>query len=232
MSVYIISELCGQWGGSVERAEQMILQSKMGGANAVKVQLYDTYRMPGENRERWEYLSMTRGQFLRLKEYSDRLNIDFFASAFHEDRFEWILEADLEINKIASSLPVDNFDLCKKMVSRDLLTYCSLGKWDKKDFPFMEDNVKYFHCVSKYPHTKQEGHDLLPKSFDEKLIGYSDHTIGVDVCKEAVRRGSKIIEKHFTIDHNLQSDTEGAHSCSMNMKELMELRNFCEKYNV
>jgi len=33
---YIISELCGQWGGSVRRAEQMILQSKMGGADAVK----------------------------------------------------------------------------------------------------------------------------------------------------------------------------------------------------
>ena len=35
--IYIVSELCGQWGGSVERAEQMILQSKMGGASAVKV---------------------------------------------------------------------------------------------------------------------------------------------------------------------------------------------------
>ena len=57
--IYIISELCGQWGGSIRKAEQMILQSKMGGANAVKVQLYDTYRMEGENRELWEYLSMT-----------------------------------------------------------------------------------------------------------------------------------------------------------------------------
>ena len=71
MSVYIISELCGQWGGSVRRAEQMILQSKMGGADAVKVQLYDTYRMPGENREKWEYLSMNRDNFKRLKEFAD-----------------------------------------------------------------------------------------------------------------------------------------------------------------
>ena len=39
--VYIISELCGQWGGSIKRAEQMILQSKVGGADAVKVQLWD-----------------------------------------------------------------------------------------------------------------------------------------------------------------------------------------------
>ena len=78
MSTYIISELCGQWGGSVERAEQMILQSKMAGANAVKVQLWDTYRMLGDNRELWEYLSMTKEQFLRLKKFADKLNIDFF----------------------------------------------------------------------------------------------------------------------------------------------------------
>ena len=51
--VYIIAELCGQWGGSIRRAEQMILQCKMGGADAVKVQLWDTYRMPGDNRELW-----------------------------------------------------------------------------------------------------------------------------------------------------------------------------------
>ena len=89
--VYIISELCGQWGGSVERAEQMILQSKMAGANAVKVQLWDTYRMLGDNRELWEYLSMTKEQFLRLKEFADRLNIDFFASALLVLYFESIL---------------------------------------------------------------------------------------------------------------------------------------------
>ena len=230
--VYIISELCGQWGGSVQRAEQMILQSKLGGANAVKVQLYDTYRMPGENRERWEYLSMTKDQFLRLKEFSDRLNIDFFASAFHEDRFEWILEAGLKVNKIASSLLVDNFDLCKKMVDSGLLTYCSLGKWTKKEFPFEKENVKYIHCVAKYPHSAEEAIDLMPKEFGSPLVGHSDHSIGVEACKIAARRGVSVIEKHFTLDHNLQCKTEGAHACSMNLKQLIELRNFCEKVGI
>ena len=229
-NVYIISELCGQWGGSVRRAEQMILQSKMGGASAVKVQLYDTYRMPGENRERWEYLSMSKIQFLRLKEFADRLNIDFFASAFHEDRFEWILEAGIKVNKIASSLPVNNFDLCEKMVDSGLLTYCSLGKWNKENLPFEDGNVKYFHCVSKYPHTNQEALELMPSEFNERLVGYSDHTIGIDMCNTAINRGATIIEKHFTTDHHLQSKTEGAHSCSMSLEQLIELRKFCDKF--
>jgi len=227
--IYIISELCGQWGGSVERAEQMILQSKMAGANAVKVQLYDTYQMPGENRERWEYLSMTEEQFLRLKKFSESLNIDFFASAFHEDRFEWILKSDVKINKIASSLVRDQFGFCKKMIGKGLLTYCSLGNWEKEYLPFCENNVKYFHCVSKYPHTAEEALELMPENFSGRLVGYSDHTIGIEASKEAVKRGAQIIEKHFTIDHSLQCDTESAHICSMNYEELCELRNFCEK---
>jgi len=227
--VYIISELCGQWGGSVERAEQMILQSKLAGADAVKVQLYDTYRMPGENREVWEYLSMTRGQFLRLKRFSDNLNINFFASAFHPDRFSWILEAGIKVNKIASMLVDHDFELCQEMVNSGMATYCSLGAWSDDEYPFKGDNVKYFHCVSKYPHSLDEALDLMPTSFDDMLVGYSDHTDGIDACKEAIIRGATVIEKHFTIDKDLQSKTEGAHSCSMTMEELSELRLFCER---
>jgi len=226
---YIISELCGQWGGSVRRAEQMILQSKMGGADAVKVQLWDTYRMPGENREIWEYLSMNFDQFRRLKEFSDSLNIDFFASPFHSDRFEWIQELGLSTNKIASSLVDWDIDLCNKMINTGLETFVSLGCWDKNYLPFEQENVKYFHCVAKYPHTLDVALDLMPEQFEDRIVGYSDHVIGIDACVEAVRRGAKVIEKHFTTDKSLQSKSEGAHTCSMNYEELCTLRNEVDK---
>jgi sialic acid synthase SpsE len=227
-NVYIISELCGQWGGSTRRAEQMILQSKLAGADAVKVQLYDTYRMPGDNREIWDYLSMTKQQFLRLKSFADELHIDFFASAFHQDRFQWILDSNIKTNKIASMSLGHDFKLCQDMVETGMLTYCSLGGWDKEYYPFEDKNVKYFHCVSKYPHTAAEAMELLPEEFDDRLVGYSDHVIGIEACKEAVRRGARVIEKHFTTDKSLQCKTEGAHTCSMTMNELRELRNFCD----
>ena len=229
MSVYIISELCGQWGGSVRRAEQMILQSKLAGADAVKVQLYDTYRMPGENREIWEHLSMTKEQFLRLKSFADNLHIDFFASAFHRDRFQWILDAGIDINKIASMSLGHDFELCQEMVNTKIKTYCSLGGWDKEEYPFDSDNVEYFHCVSKYPHTLEEALELMPSEFDDRLVGDSDHVIGIEACKEAVLRGAKVIETHFTTDKKLQSKTEGAHTCSMVMNELRQLRDFCDR---
>lgn len=227
--VYIISELCGQWGGSVRRAEQMIMQSKIAGADAVKVQLWDTYRMPGDNRELWEYLTMSRRQFKRLYNFSKKHNIDFFASPFHNDRFDWIVKEKLKINKIASSMLEWDLELCKQMVDTGMKTYCSLGKWDKKEFPFDNNNVLYMHCYAKYPHSYDEALEKMPKQFDDKLVGYSDHSIGIDACVEAVVRGATVLEKHFTIDHDLQCKTESAHICSMDMQQLSELRNRVDK---
>ena len=68
----------------------------------------------------------------------------------------------------------------------------------------------------------------MPEAFNDKLVGYSDHTIGTAACKDAIKRGATVIEKHFTIDHSLQCDTESAHVCSMNYEELRDLRVFCD----
>ena len=219
---YIISELCGQWGGSMSRAKEMIDQSKTGGANAVKVQLWDTYKMPGENREKWEYLVMSKQQFFELKNYSQQVGIDFFASPFDSERFNWVLDADLKINKIASSLLEWNFDLCKSMVSSGLKTFCSLGKWNKDVAPFENKNVEYFHCLAEYPHSEQRAISQMPA----KLTGYSDHSIGIGACIEAASRGATLIEKHFTIDKTLPGPD---HQASMNPVELLNFINKIRK---
>ena len=221
---YIISELCGQWGGSISRAKQMIDQSKDGGANAVKVQLWDTYKMPGDNRQKWEYLMMSKDQFFELKKYADLIDIDFFASPFDVERFSWVTEAELKINKIASSLLEWDLNLCKTMVSSNLKSFCSLGKWNNKNLPFSNQNVEYFHCLAEYPHSEERAISMMP----EKLSGYSDHSIGIKACIEAVKRGAHYIEKHFTLDKGLQCETESAHSCSMDLSELRELSAFCK----
>jgi len=231
--VYIISELCGQWGGDIRRAEQMILQSKLAGADAVKVQLWDTYRMPGENREKWEYLHIDKKTLLRLKDFSNNLNIDFFASAFHFDRYEWLKDLGIKTNKIASITLTDKFKYLSDTMIDDShfdRNFISLGMWDKKDLPYeySEKNV-YFHCVPEYPHTLERAISLMPEKFEKSgIYGYSDHVTGIEACKEAIRRGARYIEKHFTIDRQLQCKTEAAHACSMDYTDLKELRTFCD----
>jgi sialic acid synthase SpsE len=229
-NIYIIAELCGQWGGSKQRIEQMIIQCKMAGADAVKIQLYDTFKMPGENRERWKYLNIDKEMLCNIVSFANRMNITLFASVFDEDRYQWTRDLGISIGKIASSLLISNFSLCQRIVKTYELVFCSLGKWERKEMPFDLDKVVYMHCVCEYPHVYNRAIELMPKKFESSLIGYSDHSVGVEAAMEAVKRGAIYIEKHFTTNHSLYSDTEKAHLCSMNYQQLIKLRNFCDLY--
>jgi len=86
------------------------------------------------------------------------------------------------------------------------------------------------HCICEYPHHYKRAMELMPIEFESPMEGYSDHCIGIEAAKEAVRRGAVYIEKHFTTNHNLECRTEGAHLCSMDYDELRNLRNFCDEY--
>ena len=70
----------------------------------------------------------------------------------------------------------------------------------------------------------------MPKEFskESRIVGYSDHTIGIDACKLAASKGATVIEKHFTLDKSHQKATESAHVCSMDWKELESLRKYCD----
>jgi hypothetical protein len=230
-SVYIIAELSNQFGGNLEKAEQMILQCKMAGASAVKIQLWDAYRrnFTQEQIIKKDYLSLSYDNFKKICKYANTLNIEIFASVFHKDRLKWICDENFNTIKIASRTVKEDIDLCEEIINTGKQIYCSLGMWDKDKLPFNNPNVKYFHCVSKYPHSYEEALEHMPEKFDSKIIGYSDHSIGIDACKESIKRGAKIIEKHFTLDKNFNSNTEGAHKCSMDYQDLLELRKFCDK---
>ena len=92
----------------------------------------------------------------------------------------------------------------------------------RKTVPFKNENIKYLYCVSKYP-TSLEDVDM-PNFDDSFFSGFSDHTIGIGASLYAVSRGAEIIEKHFSNNKSLNVSTQQAHVCSMNLKELTELR--------
>ena len=101
-------------------------------------------------------------------------------------------------------------------------TFISLGMWDDKKLPYdKSDKNIYFHCVPEYPHTLERALELMPDKFEECGVhGYSDHVSGIEACKEAVRRGAKYIEKHFTISNKLSGPD---HQFSTNPKEFSVL---------
>ena len=94
--------------------------------------------------------------------------------------------------------------------------------WNKKILPFKNKNIKYLWCQSEYPLYPWNIKNF-PKKFNNRIIGYSDHSIGIDLPILAVSRGAKIIEKHFTLD---KSDTTiRDHSLSADPDEFRNMVN-------
>ena len=149
-SLVIISEIHPQFLGSISELKRMILQSKIGGADYVKVQLYSSQKL-FNNSDR-EYLEISRKELKEIKSFSDSHGIGLTASIFDEERLDWCDELNFDFYKIASRTLIDNPALCKKIISTKKTTIVSLGMYDySKGKPFSDENVQYLYCVSKYP---------------------------------------------------------------------------------
>ena len=224
--IKIISEIHPQHLGSMNEAKRMILQSKIGGADFVKIQLYDSKKL-FNNTERL-YIEFSREEFYELVNYSRNLGIEIFASIFDEGKIEWCEEININFYKIASRT-VEDKKLCKKIIETGKTVFISLGMYDykKKGIPFKNKNIVYFYCVSKYP-TKLE--ELSMPNFENNKIfkGFSDHTIGIGACIYAVAKGATYLEKHFSNNKSLGIDTQMAHVCSMDQNDLTKLREYCD----
>lgn len=223
--VFIISELHPQHSGSRADLERMILQSKLGGADAVKVQLYDTQALHGDRVR--EYLQIDRGELRELKAYADRIGIEFFASVFDQERLQWCEDLGFQKYKIASRTVGDE-KLCKAIIATGKPVYISLGKhdWQKNGLPYLGKNLVYFYCVTNYPTLLDE--IRMPAFSEQDVLGYSDHAIGLGACLYAVSRGAQYLEKHFTLNKARQTATEKAHLGAMDADELSALRTLAD----
>lgn len=231
---YIISELHGQYGGKLEVAEQMILQSKFGGADAVKVQLYspdfDPKSLNGD--KPGDYLSLTFDELKRLQKYAQMLNIEFFASFFDEERLQWCLDLDFPKLKIANWVSVNKRDLAEKAIATGKTTIMSINNdiITKEGKPFDAPNVHYLYTESLYPGMIEE---LTMPDFQNSFVeGFSDPTAGIVAVTYALAHGAKIIEKHFTLDRSWQKTKEKAHFGAMNYEELQQIKVLARGYDL
>lgn len=114
-SLTIISEIHPQFMGSINELQRMILQSKIGGADYVKVQLYSSKKL-FNNLDR-EYLEISLKELKDIKKFSDDHGIGLTASIFDEERLDWCESLDFDFYKIASRTLLDDIKLCEKIIS-------------------------------------------------------------------------------------------------------------------
>ena len=226
--MFVISEISPQHHGDQHIAEQMILQSKLGGAEAVKVQLYDP-----EQFNKPESHAMSKEQLRDLRDFGDAHGIPVFATAFAPKFLDWCVDLDLKYMKVAARMHVGFPELTRDVMQVGKPTFVSIPS----DMPqadvdniALEDHATYLYCVVKYPTLVEEFR--MPDFATTRFSGISDHTLGNSAAMFASAHGAMYLEKHFTLRKSFQRTGELAHLCSMDLQDLMEIRNTASEFEL
>ncbi len=224
-NVEIICEIHPQHMGDMNELERMIVQSKISGADFVKVQLYSSNKLFGNNDR--SYLDINKDELKKIRDFCNNTGIKLSASIFDEEKLDWCEELDFEVYKIASRTVNEDTKLCEKIISKNKRTIISLGMYDySTKLPFKNKNVEYLYCVSKYPTALTE---INMPNFDESFfVGFSDHTVGIDAAIYSISKGARIIEKHFTNNKSINVSTQLGHIGSMDYHDLSNLRRIAD----
>lgn len=220
---YLIAEIGVNHNGSLNRAKKLIDIAKSAGFDAVKFQTFNAKDLciPYTPLVKYQKRSKFKNQFQMLKKltfkknslikvfkYCKKKKIEFISTPFDVESAIFLNNLGVNVFKISSS-DLDNFYLLDKIKNFRkkiiISTGMSTNNEIKKtiDFLNLKKNVLYIlHCVSDYP-TKlidtNFGYLKRIKKFGYNF-GFSDHTIGKSASLAAVCLGSKIIEKHITLN--------------------------------
>lgn len=221
--MFVVSEISPQFGNDLDVAERMILESKMAGANAAKLQLYPAEMFaakPVDDYVKSRELSFEN--FRRLKEYGDKVGLPVFATAFDEERLEWCIELDQAYYKIAARQHRENADLIKRVVALNRPTFVSVpSDFDTAEIT-VHDHCIYLHCVVKYPTLLEDV--TIPDFTNSIFSGISDHSIGIAAALVSAARGATYLEKHYTIHPSWQRANEQAHIGAMTLEDLRTIK--------
>jgi len=220
--VFVILEIGHNHMGYMRHGKLLIDEAKACGADAVKFQAYDTNKIKQPWQSRYFELLLSEHTFeeaKQLKEWCDEIGIEFMASAFDTDKLKWLEELGVKRHKLASRSIKDQ-ELIKAMEKTKKPIIASLGRWNDIVPPNIK-NAQLLYCVSEYPAYITA--DMFPAKFgeDEAYQGFSDHSVGMYWCREAVKRGATIIEKHFTLSRELPGHDQKGSADPTEMKDFV-----------
>jgi len=242
----IIAEAGVNHNGSLEIAKKLIAAAKECGADAVKFQTFKAEKLVSKKAEKAEYQKQTtdagESQFEMIKKleldfnahkelikYCREKQIQFLSSPFDKDSIDLLDELGLDTLKIPSC-EIINLPYLRKIGKFNKKVILSTGMADLGEIEDALDiliesgtdkeNITVLHCNTEYP-TPFEDVNLkamltIKNAFNIK-VGYSDHTKGIEVPIAAVALGAEVIEKHFTLDRNMEGPD---HKASLEPAEL------------
>ncbi len=244
---FIIAEAGVNHNGDVALAKKLIDAAQTVGADAVKFQTWITeklvtpaapmadYQQHNLQRDDSQFamlkeLELSQAVFRELKEYADQRGILFFSTPDEEDSADFLETLGVPLFKIGSG-EVTNVPFLRHVAAKHKPIILSTGMSYLQE---VEQAVRaiessgnqhlfLLHCVSNYPAQPEECNlramDTLRQAF-QYPVGFSDHTMGIEVAIAAVAQGACIIEKHLTLDKTLPGPD---HAASLDVKEFQQM---------
>lgn len=245
--VTIIAEAGVNHNGSMENAFRLIDTAAIAGVDYIKFQTFKADKLVSVSAKKADYqiqntgdsaesqldmlrkLELSKEQHEQLIAYCKEKKVQFFSTAFDLESLEFLYEVGLQVVKIPSG-EITNLPYLRKAASHFKRIIISTGMATISEIKdavnvFTErginlENITILHCNTEYP-TPMEDVNLkamlhIHREFGTN-IGYSDHTLGIEVPIAAVALGATVIEKHFTLDKNMSGPD---HKASLEPEEL------------
>lgn len=216
---YIIAEVNSSHNGNVEVAKRMIDSAVNAGCSCVKFQswttetLYSkTYYEENPIAERFvKKFSLSEEQLLDVMEYCKERGIDFSSTPYSNGEVDFLVKCDVPFIKI-SSMEINNYPFLEYIASKQIPIILSTGMSDFEEICNAVSVIEragnrklcLLHCISMYPAEPEtinlNNIKMLKEKFPNYPIGFSDHSVGIELSVAAVALGADVIEKHLTLD--------------------------------
>ena len=246
MSVFIIAEAGVNHNGSIELAYELIDVASESGADAVKFQTFKAENLVSKDAEKAEYQKQTtdtsESQFDMIKrleldidahkkliDYCQEKDIMFLSTPFDHESIDLLNELQLQIFKIPSG-EITNLPYLRHIGLLNKKVFLSTGMSNLQEVGdaltvlinsgTLKENITILHANTMYPTPMEDVNLNAMLTMQEELgvaIGYSDHTLGIEVDIAAAAMGASVIEKHFTLDKTMIGPD---HKASLEPKEL------------
>ncbi len=243
-NVFIIAEAGVNHNGSLELALRLVDAAKASGADAVKFQTFradllatrSAHKAPYQERttaevesqfEMLERLQLDAAAHRRLIDHCRQVGIQFLSSPFDVQSADLLATMDVPLYKVPSG-EITNLPFLEHLARKGRPLILSTGMSTlgevEEAVHVLQDagatQLTLLHCVTEYPAPYAEVNlramQTLKLAFGLP-VGYSDHTLGIEIAVAAVALGAEVIEKHFTLDRSLPGPD---HSASLEPDEL------------
>lgn len=246
-STLIIAEAGVNHNGSMDIAKKLVDAAVDAGVDIIKFQTFNSEKLVSKTAKQAEYQQRnigkaTESQLTMLKrlelspenhyeliQYCKERNIRFWSTAFDMDSIEFLHSLNMGMWKIPSG-EITNYPYIKKIASFHEKVILSTGMCELADIEatfdalikndVKKEDITILHCNTEYPTPYQDVNLKAMLEIKNKFdvnIGYSDHTNGIEVPIAAVALGATVIEKHFTLNKNMEGPD---HKASLEPDEL------------